>query len=155
MHADGVAVDDILRLVDIERVMAVLVVPASNEAVAILATGNIVGVFAVLAFDPVVVLDGELGNRGMEVIPLFQKSAGVIVGDTVASGVPAVAPPACRAVHGKWGAIRIHRNDAFPAEITRSTVEIALIPPCQSPLLTAIGAQGRWWDQFFLPGKHR
>src|SRR3989339_2108851 len=69
--------------------------------------------------------------------------------------VPFVTPPAFLAENSEGGVGGIKRDNVLATVPAPSAVKLALIAPCQSPLLSALRTQRRRGDQFLLAVEDR
>ena len=95
-------------------------------------------------------IERQTRNNILELLHLLQKWPTKINLPPEAAGMPLIAPPALRTVHGKGRVSGIHGNDGLLAKITCATVQAALVAPQKPALLTTIGAECWRRDRIFL-----
>jgi len=136
--------------------VTVVVIPAADQSVTIFASGNIVGILAVFALDPVVVLHRQLGHGFMKYGPLIQEIIRGIVTDSVLRSIPLVAPPAFDAINRKSACARpVNRDHVFAAKVTVATVDIPFIPEGKPALLPTDRAMFGWRYRIFFSAENR
>ena len=134
--------------------MAILVIPAPDEPVAVLASRDVVGVLAVLALHAVVILDRQFRDDAMQLLPLIQKAFGRIVGFSVTSGIPFITPPTGKAVDGKRGIGRVDRHNVLLTKIAIPPIKIAFVAERKASLLPAVGTERGRRNCVFLSRKY-
>jgi hypothetical protein len=73
----------------------------------------------------------------------------VVVGLRKSGGVPAIAPPAIVAIHGKGSVGFVNGEEWFGAKITFSLIQMPFIAKAHAALIPAFGAE-RWFRDFYF-----
>jgi len=137
---------------DLIPVEAILIELGGEDQVAVLVGTGMIDELRILVVDNI---ECETRHDVPEFFDLRNKRPAEIHRPPEVLWIPLIRPPAFCAVDGEDAPLRVHGDDRLSAEIACPSVQAALVPPEETTLLPAIGAERGRRDRIFLATEHR